>query len=267
MNFPKYLELYRNDLKFKKYSDNTIKNYVCQVEIFLRHYQSEFTEPSKINELSIKNWLLQFKTRNSMCHSMSALKLFYKYTIRQPLKFKHIEYPKSERKLPRVINKEFLLDKISKIENLKHKAIIMLAYSTGIRVSEVCDMKIKNIDSSRMLILIENAKGRKDRYVPLSPNVLKTLREYFVKYNPKEYLFNGQFDLRYTERSCNQIVKKYIGDDYHFHLLRHSSFTALLESGADLRIIQKIAGHSNSKTTEIYTHVSNNLLSRVALPI
>jgi site-specific recombinase XerD len=118
-----------------------------------------------------------------------------------------------------------------------------------------------------MLILIENAKGRKDRYVPLSPNVLKTLREYFVKYNPKEYLFNGQFDLRYTERSCNQIVKKYIGDDYHFHLLRHSSFTALLESGADLRIIQKIAGHSNSKTTEIYTHVSNNLLSRVALPI
>lgn len=150
---------------------------------------------------------------------------------------------------------------------MKHKAIITLAYSTGMRVSEVCNLKIENIDSKRMLIHIVNGKGRKSRFVPLSPAVLSILREYFKEYRPKEYLFNGQFDLQYSHRSCNEIVKKYIGKDYHFHLLRHSQATALLESGTDLRIIQKCLGHQNVRTTEVYTHVSNQLLSKINLPI
>lgn len=87
MNIPKYVEMYRNDLRLKNYSDNTIKNYSCQVEVFLKRFDTQFTEPSKINEQSIKNWLLQFKTRNAMCHAISALKLFYTKTIKQPLKF------------------------------------------------------------------------------------------------------------------------------------------------------------------------------------
>jgi len=139
--------------------------------------------------------------------------------------------------------------------------------STGMRVSEVIDLKIENIDSKRMLIHIIQAKGRKDRDVPLSPTILELLRDYFKEYRPKEYLFNGQFDLKYSSESCNQIVKKYLGKDYHFHLLRHSCFTHLLESGTDCRIIQKIAGHSNIKTTEGYTHVSTNLLKNIKLPI
>jgi integrase/recombinase XerD len=163
MNFPNYIEMYRNDLKLKNYSDNTIKNYSCQVEMFLRHYQNEFTEPSKINEKSIKKWLLQFNTRNAMCHSISALKLFYAKTIKQPFKFKYIEYPRSEKKLPQVIDKDFLLNKIENIENKKHKAIIALAYSTGMRVSEVCNLLISDIDSKRMIITIRQSKGKKDR--------------------------------------------------------------------------------------------------------
>ena len=118
-----------------------------------------------------------------------------------------------------------------------------------------------------MLIHIVNSKGRKSRFVPLSPTVLSLLREYFKEYRPKEYLFNGKFDLRYSHRSCNEIVKKYIGKDYHFHLLRHSSFTALLEAGTDLRVIQTVVGHSSSKITEVYTHVSNQILSKINLPI
>ena len=94
MNIPKYVEMYRKDLEFKNYSFNTIKNYVFQVEMFLKNYNSEFTEPSKINEQTIKSWLMQFKTRNAMCHSLSALKLFYKITVKQPMKFKYIEYPR-----------------------------------------------------------------------------------------------------------------------------------------------------------------------------
>jgi site-specific recombinase XerD len=211
MNIPKYIEMYRKDLHLKNYSENTIKNYSNQVEIFLNKQSILFTEPSKINESTIKEWLLQFKTRNSMCHSISAIKLFYKLTIKQPKKFKHIEYPKSEKKLPRVIDKNFLLEQISKIENLKHKSIISLAFSTGMRVSEICNLKIEDVDSKRMLIYIRNAKGNKDRLVPLSENVLSLLRIYFKEYKPNVYLFNGQFDLQYSTRSCNEIVKKYMG--------------------------------------------------------
>jgi site-specific recombinase XerD len=160
------------------------------------------------------------------------------------------------------------LDELAQMQNLKHKAIIMLAYSVGLRVSEVVNLKIADIDSGRMLITIRQAKGKKDRIVPLSPNVLEVLRLYFKKEKPREYLFNGQDGrLQYSATSCNQIVKQHLGEKYHFHLLRHSSFTSMLEAGTDIRIIQKIAGHKNCKTTEIYTHVSNQLLSKVSLPI
>jgi site-specific recombinase XerD len=156
---------------------------------------------------------------------------------------------------------------LSKIENLKHKSILTLTYSVGLRVSEVVNLKIEDIDSKRMLIHIKNAKGRKDRIVPLSQTVLELLRQYFKEYKPKEYLFNGQNSLQYSIGSCQKIYKKYIDPASSIHTLRHSSFTNLLESGTDLRIIQKIAGHSSSKTTEIYAHVSNQLLNKVKLPI
>jgi site-specific recombinase XerD len=166
-----------------------------------------------------------------------------------------------------VIDGEFIKQKLNQIENLKHKAILTLTYSVGLRVSEIVNLKIEDIDSKRMLIHVKNAKGRKDRIVPLSPNVLNLLRDYFKEYKPNEYLFNGQFTNQYSIGSCQKIYKKYIDNTSSIHTLRHSSFTNLLESGTDLRIIQKIAGHSSSKTTEIYTHVSNQLLSSVNLPI
>lgn len=267
MEIPNHLSLYRKELQLKNYSENTIKNYVSQVDLFLRGHNHLFTEPSKINETAIKTWLLQFRTRNSMCHSISALKLFYKMVVKQPMKFKRIEYPRSERKLPKVIEKEFLLQQLDKIINTKHKALLTMTYSTGMRVSEVINLLISDIDSKRMIIFIRNSKGNKDRIVPLSQKVLDLLRIYCREYRPKQYLFNGQFSNQYTETSCNALVKKYIGKEYHMHLLRHSNATALLEAGTDLRIIQKHLGHSSSKTTEIYTHVSTNILSKMALPI
>jgi len=118
-----------------------------------------------------------------------------------------------------------------------------------------------------MIIHIVNCKGRKDRIVPLSQKILELLRIYFLKLKPNTYLFNGQNALQYSKTSCNAIVKKYIGEEFHFHLLRHSCATTLLESGVDLRIIQKLLGHSSVKTTEIYTHVSIGLLSKIELPI
>jgi site-specific recombinase XerD len=233
----------------------------------MKHYQETFTEPSKINEAAIKTWLLQFKTRNAMAHSISALKLFYKMVIKQPMKFKYIEYPRSEKKLPKIIEKEFLLSQLDKITNSKHKALLTMTYSTGMRVSEVINLLISDIDSKRMVIFIRNSKGNKDRIVPLSQKVLDLLRIYFIEYQPKEYLFNGQFDLQYSATSCNQLVKKYIGKEYHMHLLRHSNATALLEAGTDLRYIQQHLGHANVKTTEVYCPVSTAMLSKLNLPV
>jgi len=156
---------------------------------------------------------------------------------------------------------------ISNIDNLKHKAIISIAYSVGLRVSEVINLMITDIDSKRMIIYINKAKGNKDRIVPLSPDILNLLRIYYKKHKPSLYLFEGQYKNQYTACSCNKIIKKYLGTEYHFHMLRHSSFTYLLESGVDLRIIQRLAGHKNSKTTEIYTHVSTDLLKQINLSI
>jgi integrase/recombinase XerD len=267
MNIGRYVKMYSEDLKFRNYSENTVKNYCAQVELFLMYFNSSVTKPSEIAEKRIKDWLMLAQTTNSRKQRISAVKLFYSITGKQPLKFKHIEYPRSERHLPQIIDQNLILSELAKMPNLKHKAIIMLAYSVGLRVSEVVNLKIADVDSGRMIVTIRQAKGKKDRIVPLSPNVLNCLREYFKVFKPKVFLFNGQTEPQYSATSCNAIVKQYLGSKYHFHLLRHSCFTSLLESGTDLRIIQKIAGHKNSKTTEIYTHVSTQLLNKVALPI
>jgi len=267
MNFGKYIEQYTEDLRLKNYAVNTIENYASQVKMFLTDFEGTATKPSEINQQQIKEWMLEAKTINSRKQRLSALKLFYKYTVKQPRKFKGIEYPKAEKSLPRVIDKDLIVEKINKIRNIKHKAILSIAFSVGLRVSEVVNLKIEDIDSTRMIIHIKNSKGRKDRVVPLSMNVLNTLREYYKAYKPKVYLFNGQNSLKYSVTSCQNIFKKHIDKNSHFHILRHSSFTALLETGTDLRVIQKIAGHVSSKTTEIYTHVTNRTLSKVNLPI
>jgi site-specific recombinase XerD len=259
--------MYSDDLKLKNYSSNTIENYKSQVGLFLKHFDKVATKPSEISEKQIKEWLLMANSINGRKHRISAVKLFYKLTGKQPLKFRHIEYPRSEKKLPQIIDKTYLLESISKIQNKKHKAIIALAYSTGMRVSEVCNLLIADIDSKRMIITIRQSKGKKDRIVALSSKILEILREYFKEYKPKTFLFNGQFGDQYSHTSCNQIVKQYLGKEFHFHQLRHSNATALLEAGTDLRIIQKHLGHASSKTTEIYTHVSTNLLQSMALPI
>jgi site-specific recombinase XerD len=198
---------------------------------------------------------------------INAIRFLYKFGLDKKYDKVSFKRPKSEKKLPRVIDGEFIKEKLNKIGNLKHKAILTLTYSVGLRVSEIVNLKIEDIDSKRMLIHIKNAKGRKDRLVPLSATVLNLLREYYVEYKPKEYLFNGQNSNQYSIGSCQKIYKKYIDESGHIHTLRHSCATNLLENGTDLKLIQKILGHSNVKTTEIYTHVSNQMLSKINLPI
>lgn len=262
----KILKIYCEKLKYFNFSRNTIKIYT--------HYVSEFLEFTKKNyqHLTSKDFQFyldhyKFSSTSQQNQIISSIKFLYEKVLNK--KYAKIDFsrPKKERRLPQIIDKDVLKNKILSIENLKHKAILSLAYSCGLRVSEVINLKIVDIDSNRNLINIVQAKGKKDRVVPLSKNLLEILRNYYTKFNPDTYLFNGQFSLKYSTSSCNAIIKKYVSEDAHMHQLRHSCFTHLLESGTDLRVIQSIAGHKSSKTTEIYTHVSKNILENVPMPI
>jgi site-specific recombinase XerD len=264
----KILKIFEEKLRYKNYSERSITLYVSYLSFFLK--EERIKDPYQITTNRIVIFL-ENKSYTSISQQnqyIGCLKLFAKYILnKKDIHLSKIERPKSEKKLPQVIDGDHIKEQLSKITNLKHKTILTLTYSVGLRVSEVVNLRIEDIDSKRMIIHIKNAKGRKDRIVPLSQRVLELMREYWREFKPNEYLFNGQSGGKYSIQSCQKIYKKYIDEKSSIHTLRHSSFTNLLESGTDLRIIQKIAGHSSSKTTEIYTHVSNQLLSKVNLPI
>lgn len=273
MNIGKYIKQYSEDLRLKNYADSTISNYCSQIEIFLKYFDKTASKPSEISEKQIKAWLLQSKTINSRKHRLSAVKLFYALTGKQPLKLKHIEYPRSEKKLPVVLSKAEIQRMFSACENLKHKVILSLLYACGLRVSELLNLKWANIDRSRMIINIIAAKGNKDRQVMLPESLIPILENYWRAYKSKEYVLNGQYSFQYSETSVNQVVKQLArkaginNKRVYTHLMRHCSFTHMVESGVDINLIQKLAGHANVKTTAIYTHISHNLISSIRSPL
>jgi site-specific recombinase XerD len=260
------LKICEQKLNYLNYSPRTKENYLGHISRFIT---SQTKSAAHLNSKDFQSYLdnYQFTSISQQNQVINSIRFLYKFGLDKKYDKVSFKRPKSEKKLPRVIDGEFIKERLGKIDNIKHRAILTLTYSVGLRVSEIVNLKIEDIDSKRMIIQIKNAKGRKDRLVPLSPNVLNLLRDYFKQYRPVEYLFNGQTTNQYSIGSCQQIYKKYIDVNSSIHTLRHSSFTNLLENGTDLRIIQKIAGHSNVKTTEIYTHVSNQILQKVNLPI
>jgi integrase/recombinase XerD len=261
-----YYEISKQKLKYYNYSDKTISNYLSYINKFL---DSSNISPTRLTSTDFQNYLnnYSFTSISQQNQVINSIRFLYKEVLGKKYDKVSFKRPKSEKKLPRVIDSELIKSKLSKIENIKHKAILTLAFSVGLRVSEAVNLKIEDIDSKRMLIHIKNAKGKKDRIAPLSQTVLELLRSYYKEYKPTNYLFNGQFSEQYSIVSCQKIYKKYIDNESSIHTLRHSSATALLENGTDLRVIQKILGHSNIKTTEIYTHVSNKILSKINLII
>lgn len=263
-----YLDLkhFKNILKSKNYADTTIKTYAHHLSLFLT-YSNKCRSHLSIKDvdkylLHIKNSSNPFKNQ-----SISAIKIFYKYILNKNISTHAYERPRKEKKLPRILSKEHVLGAIKNIKNPKHKSIIMIGASVGLRVSEVVNLSIKDIDSDRMVISVRNGKGRKDRIVPLSENVLLTLRSYYREYKPTVYLFENGSGIKYSTSSCNKIVKKYLGSDCHYHLLRHFAASMLMEQDVNIRKIQSILGHSSSKTSEIYTHVTANSLKNLPLAI
>jgi integrase/recombinase XerD len=267
MNIRNWKNRFSRDCDIKYPSFSTRNTYKYCVAKFLDHFKNE-SEPKAIPTSKIKDWLLTFTTFNTRKQMQCSINAFYKLTVGMPNKTTAIPYPKKAKNLPKVIDTTHLINTINAIQNLKHKAILMIGFSTGIRISEMLHLTMNCIDRKRMMILIKNGKGRKDRYVVLSETLLHTLEEYAREYKPNVYLFNGQDGTSpYTRSSTNKMIKNYLGEDAHYHLLRHSNATALLESGTDISIIQKLLGHSSIKTTMIYTHVSTSVLSKVSPPM
>jgi site-specific recombinase XerD len=267
MKNQKIINICEEKFIYLNYSPRTRDNYMSYIKSFLESLGDKQIIHCNSNDFQSYLDSYKFTSVSQQNQVINSIRFLYKEILGKKYDKVSFKRPRKEKKLPKVIDGEFIKSKLSKIENLKHRAILTLTYSIGLRVSEIVNLKIEDIDSKRMLIHIKNAKGKKDRILPLSQTVLELLREYFKEYRPNEYLFNGQSSLQYSIGSCQKIYKKYIDSNSSIHTLRHSSFTNLLESGTDLRIIQKIAGHSSSKTTEIYTHVSNQLLNKVNLPI
>jgi len=261
-----YYGICKQKLKYLNYSERTITLYLSYISKFLSEVS---TEPSRLSATDFQTYLdkYSFTSVSQQNQVINAIRFLYKYGLDRKYDKVSFKRPKKEKKLPKVIDTDIIINRLNNIQNLKHKAILTLTYSVGLRVSEITSLKIEDIDSTRMLIHIKNAKGRKDRMVPLSDNVLNLLRNYYKSYRPKTYMFNGQNSEKYSIKSCQSIYKKYIDSNSSIHCLRHSSFTSMLESGTDLRTIQVVAGHANSKTTEIYTHVSTKTLNKIKLPI
>ena len=271
MNIPNYISKYRKELEFKKYGKNTIDNYISYLNKFLNYFHDR-KDHERINEQDIKTFLMQFNESNTQRAYHSAIKTFYKYVCRQPNKFKYIEYARKSNKLPIVLSVKEIQSMFSVCENLKHKVILSLLYSAGLRVGELINLKWSNIDISRMIINIIQAKGKKDRQVSLSEDLIPLLEKYWNEYKPKEYVLNGQFSIQYSERSVNEVIKQLaekagIKKRVYAHLIRHCYATHLVEAGTDINIIQRLLGHSSVKTTAIYTHISHNLISKTFNPL
>jgi integrase/recombinase XerD len=265
---------YTDELMLKKYSFQTIKSYRSAFKEFCLAFPDQL--PSEIGPQDAKAWLtLKVKegwNESSLVTMVCALRFYYINILQRDDWTFYLPFPRREEKLPAILSFEEVMSLFDQLENLKHKTMIMMGYAGGLRVSEVATIKKSDIDRDRMVIHIKGAKGKKDRYVPLSEALLQSLDRYYDTYKPREYVFEGQSMDHYSTRSLQKIFQKArkganIIKKVSFHTLRHSFATHLHEQGTDIRIIQALLGHSSIKTTERYTQVSNRSIQRIQSPL
>lgn len=269
------LKKYKDLLIQKRYSQNTQNIYYSYFKDFCNYFQNENLE--NITTDQINSYILDhIKSKNisisQQNQRINAIKFYYEKVLGREKQYYELHRPKKEHKLPKVLSKTEVKRIFDVTKNLKHKCILMLLYSAGLRRSELLNLDPTDIDSKRMIIRINGSKGKKDRISLLSDNLLNLLRQYYKEYRPQKYLFEGQNGGKYSPTSVANILKNVaikagIRKNVTPHMLRHSFATHLLEQGTDLRYIQELLGHNSSKTTEIYTHVSKKAIDKIKNPI
>jgi integrase/recombinase XerD len=275
MNTEQHLIAFKNYMNYRRYSSNTIKTYLDALEVFFCFYKNKQLETLTIEDIVHFNTSYILSKNLSASYQnqvINAIKLFYRNRFNRTMEVDFIQRPIREKRLPNVLSKEEVKAILEAPTNLKHRAMLSLIYACGLRRSELLNLTLKDILSDRNLLFIRQSKGKKDRMVPISLKIIEILREYYKAYKPKTWLFEGQFpNTRYSEKSLENVLKQSlskakISKKVSLHWLRHSYATHLLENGTDLRYIQELLGHSSSRTTEIYTHVSTRNLQQIRSP-
>ena len=269
----KHIPNIQQRLIIKRYSPSTVRTYLTCLKNFFAYFKNHNTETlSKEELLNYLEYLVQKGySKSAQNQHINAIKFYYEKYLEKEKQYYFIDRPIKDKKLPVVMSKEEVQQLLNQVHNLKHKTILILIYSCGLRISELINLKIKDIDSKRMLIQIRNSKGNKDRQVQLTNQILVLIKKYYKSYFPKEFLFNGMHGGKYSSASIQKIIKRMalragIRKNITPHTLRHSFATHLLEDGIDIRYIQTILGHSNIQTTQIYTHVSSKHLKNIKNP-
>ena len=263
------------DLELRNLSENTIKSYVWSVTRFAKFFGKS---PELLGPEEIRSYLLHLVHKKKAARStyriaLSAIRSLYRTTLKKSWIVDGIEQARTEKKLPIVLSMDEVERFFEALVSLKHRATLMTAYSAGLRVSEVVSLRVTDIDSERMVIRVDQGKGRKERYVPLSKHLLVVLREYWKAARPDDYLFPGRGKSGHLSAHAVQDACKHAAREAGLkktttpHTLRHSFATHLLEDGNDLRTIQLLLGHRNLNTTATYTHVSRKHLETTASPL
>jgi integrase/recombinase XerD len=264
-------------LKAGNYTRSTVHHYLLNFYTFLYNADKRNLKVEELNSDQINSLVLEISASNrystSSTHCLICAVLFYyKQVLQKETISNQINRPKKEKVLPKVLSKEEVAKILKAGENLKHKTLLRMIYASGLRAGEILNLEVNDIQSERKLILVRKGKGQKDRTVMLSDTLLGDLRAYYKMYTPKRFLFEGQYGDQYSAGSMRAVLKLAcqragIKKPVTLHWLRHSFATHLLEAGTDIRYIQALLGHSSSKTTEIYTHVSNLHIGKIQSPL
>jgi integrase/recombinase XerD len=260
-------------LKNRRYSASTIKQYISMFEEFINYFHDVAIEDlDAVHVKEFISYLVQERHISPSYQNISvnAIKFYFEKVLGKPRSVIGIDRPRNEKHLPEFLTKDEVISMISTIKNLKHRFILILLYSTGLRRGELLNLKRGDIDRDHMQIWVRGGKGKKDRYVQLGNNTLKVLDEYILLYDPKDYLIEGRGE-KYSVTSISEIIKAAarnagINKKITPHKFRHSYATHLLEDGVDIRFIQELLGHSSIKTTQIYSHVTDRNIKNIVNP-
>lgn len=269
-------EVLRQELMLRNYSPKTLKAYRSHLRAFVAYFAPR--HPRELSESDVREYLMHLIEKEhfsagSIGQVVSALKFLYSELYRKPLVIAGLPRPSQGRKLPVVLSLGEVKRLFEALSNFKHRIMLMLVYSAGLRVGEVVRLRASDIDSERMMIHVRGGKGKKDRYTVLSEVVLEGLRIYWKSYRPEKWLFEGKEKGKpYSVRSAERVFEKAaaragIEKEVSIHSLRHAFATHLLEQGTDIKFIQELLGHSRVRTTEIYLHVSKKEIGKVRSPI
>jgi integrase/recombinase XerD len=272
----RFCEAVGREMRLRDYRLKTIKSYLSCLRLFYRYFAKR--ELRDLKEEELQEYILFLYEKRQLASATvnqvyNALRFLYVDVYRRPYILDEVPRPRRVKRLPVALNRDEVIRLFAAKSNLKHKALLAVAYSGGLRVGEAVSLLPEDIDSQRMMIRIKGAKGGKDRYTILGRAALEILRQYWRAYRPKRWLFPGQNPERHlSERSAEAIFATAVRDagirkHVTFHCLRHSFATHLLEAGVDLRTIQELLGHSSLKTTEVYLHVTQKKIGQVQSPI